>query len=323
MNTEIQTTEITIIDKIKEIENTSGAVFEINLLQVTALANQAALITDPKTEDDFVQVTEIRKDLAKYRKIVSDFFMAARKGFNEKAKAIIQIEKDTLETFTLEEDRMKAFEKVRKSKVVRQERLEALPMKVERLDAIGDEIPYDTDEILAMEDAEFEIYINQRQTDKNEADRIEIEEAKAKVEDDIRKANEALEAKRLEADRIETARQEERDLANDKLRIDRERLETEKAESEARRISEAKEVEEQRLDAIKKEESEKQRIIQEEKDKAEAEAKVKIAAIAEKEADEKYQTWLKEIDYNESSFKLITLSDGSVEAYELVGTYKK
>mgnify|MGYP003648411404 CR=1 FL=1 len=193
--------------------------------------------------------------------------------------------------------------------MVREARLEAMPARMERLAAIGGEIDLGEEwmgtleeYVETFEDADFEIMIVQVQGKKNEADRLEIAEAKAKVEADIVAANEALAAKQAASDAIEAARQEERDNAA--------------------------EAEERRLDAIRKDAADKARIAQEETDRVAAEVKAKadaeaagVAAMAARVADEAYQTWASNLPAG--PIKFITLENGNVEAYKLVSTYAK
>ena len=307
----MQTTEITIIDQVKEMEIKSGAQFSFDLIEVSALANRATAIVAPCTDKDFEEVATVRKGLAKYRKDISSDFMDARSEFNRLSKGVIEVQNMVLDTFTPEEDRMKAFEKVRKEAVIREARLEAFPAKLERLEAIGDGLIEDQDAILAMEDADFEIYIVGRQSDKNEADRLANEEARLKMEDDAKAAADALALKAQEANRIEAARLEERRIGEEKLEIEKNRLQNEKNDMEIRRVQE----EADRVSA------EERRVQAEVIAKAKAEAQ-RVATAQAKQADENYQAWLKSIEYDETTMKLLTLSDGTVQAYKLVSTYK-
>jgi hypothetical protein len=236
-------TEITIIDQITQIEAQSGATLEIDIVKLTSTANRAKLITKPETDEDFVEVVEIRKELAKGRKVVSDFFMSARKGFNDKASAIIEIQKDTLENFTPEEERMKAFEKVRKDEAIRVARLEVMPARMARLAAIGFEIDLGEDwmgtleeYVETFEDADFEIMVVQVQGAKNEADRVALAEEKAAMEAEAQAKQDKLDADKAHADAVEKAREDERRLAVEALQVEKEKFEADRKQDVQNRI---------------------------------------------------------------------------------------
>lgn len=333
MEKETQTVEIATIDKIKEIENMSGVKFELDITSIANLAERMSKITSVDDEE----FLSLKKEAQQTRKYTVEYFGNGRKKANAISKGMINLQKVVLEIFKTDEDRLIALDKAEKERLVMEVRLEGLPKRKERLTAIkfqdldaqmkakGEEFDQ---WLLGLEDADFEMFIVGRQTAKNEAYRLELEASKAKVEADVKKANEELAAKAAEGERIEVARQEERDKANEALKVEKERLENEKKDIEARRVREIEEAEGRRLDAIRADEAEKQRVIQEEKDKVEAEVKAKAEAevqrIAEAEAkagDLKYQAWVDGL--GEGSFKFLTTEGGDVEAYKLVGTYAK
>lgn len=318
----METQELAI--KSQEIIKKSGVELELDITELHSLADQAKAIISVDDEN----FKEVKKSLANKRKEISEGFMDARKEFNRMSKGVIEIQNQLLDIFTPQEDRLKALDKAEKERLVREARLESLPARKERLAAIGDAVEVTYDELLGMEDADFEIYIVGRQSAKNEADRLALAAEKEAMEAENRRREAELAAEKAKQDAIEQARLEERQKAEDALKVEKERLKREKAEAEARRVREQQEAEERRLDAIRKEAAEKARIEQEEKDKVAAEEQAKkdaeakrLADIKAKEADEKYQAWITGL--GEGEFKFITLADGSVEAYKLVGTYAK
>tara|TARA_R110000851_G_scaffold58128_2_gene135021 strand:+ start:500 stop:1483 length:984 start_codon:yes stop_codon:yes gene_type:complete len=324
-------TEITVQSKVEEVIAKSGVAFELDLTQVASLAERGKAITNIDDEN-FV---EVKKEMQQTRKYVTTYFEDARSEFNKMSKGVIDVQKMVLAEFVPEEDRMKELEKAEKERVVREARLEAMPARMERLAAIGEVeiLPEEwmgtlEDYVETFEDADFEIMVVQVQSKKNEADKLEIAEAKAKVEADIVAANEALAAKQAAADDIEAARQEERDKASEELRINLEKLAIEKSEGIKRVADEKANAEERRLEAIRKDAADKARIVQEETDRVAAEVKAEkeakeahLAAMAARVADEAYQTWASNLP--SGPIKFITLENGNVEAYKLVSTYAK
>ena len=327
----METQEITIQSKVQDIITKSGVPFELEMTDVFNLAERGKAITSIDDEN-FV---EVKKEMQQKRKEVTEYFEDARKEINRASKGIKSVQDLVLDEFVPQENRLKEMDKAEKERLVMEARMESLPKRKERLEAIGGEVTLPEEHIgdlddylLGMEDADFEIMVVQVQAAKNEADRLELEAAKAQVEADIKKVNEELAAKKAEGERIEAARQEERDRAEESLRVEKERLANEAKEIEERRVRETEEAEERRVAAVRAEEAEKARIAQEEKAKAEAVEKVKAEAVAQgiadakaKAADVKYQAWVSGL--GEGSFKFLTIEGGGVEAYKLVGTYAK
>jgi len=315
-------TEITIQSRAQEVITKSGISLELDVTKLHELSESAKAIVSVDDEN----FKEVKKALGSQRKEISEGFMDARREFNRMSKGVIEVQNTLLDIFVPEEDRLKALDKAEKERLVKEARLEALPGKRERITAIGDNILTSDDFILLMEDADFEIYIVQRQGEKNEADRVALAEAKAKVEADIKKANDELAAKKAEGERIEAARQEERDMAARQLQVEKDKVEADKVKVEndrkqaiqdaaAQKVQDEADAEALRLTAIKVEEDAK----------AVAEAD-RLAAVEAKATDAKYQEWLGDIGYTEElkdKFKFITQADGSVEAYKRVGTYNK
>ena len=318
----METTEITVQSKVEEVVTKSGVSFELDLTEVSQLGDKAKAITSVDDENFPV----VKKEMQQTRKYVTEYFKDARDEFNKMSKGIIEVQNMVLDEFVGEENRLKEMEKAEKERLVREAREAALPARKERLAAINDLETFDVPDgfegsydefLMSLEDADFEIYVVQRQSDKNEADRIALEEEKARVAAEAKAAQDALAAEKAKQDAIEQARKEEREAAEERNRLEKERLERE-----------ASEAEERRLEAIRKEEADKARIAAEEKAKVEAEAKAKeeaeaarVAAAAAKAADEKYQAWKSGL--GEGEFKFITLENGNVEAYKLVSTYAK
>ena len=224
--------QITIIDQVKDIETRSGVQFELDITQVVNLAERGRAITSVN-DPDFLAV---KKEMQQTRKYVTEYFKDARDEFNKISKGIIQIEKTVLAKFTPEEDRLIELDRAEKARLIRESRLEGLPAKKEKLNALAvnfDDFVYPTDdEILEQDDGTFLLWFNEQQGLKNEQIAKKLAEEQA-----------VLDAKKAEAERIEKAREDERKLAEGraaaaKLEAEAEiaRLKTEAAEKEAARL---------------------------------------------------------------------------------------
>jgi colicin import membrane protein len=294
--------QITIIDQVKEIESRSGVAFEIDITEVASLAERARAIVSVNDEG----FPAIKRELQQKRKYVTEYFEDARGEFNKISKSIIQVQNTILDEFTPEEDRLIALGKAEKERLLKEARLEALPAKRERIAEAG--IEFTDEEILALPDAEFELEFNLKLHDKVIADRLAAE-AKLAEERAAFEAEKAEQArKQAEADRIEQARQEERERAEKALQLAKETAEREAREAKERAEREAREAEERR----KAEEQE--RILRAEREAREAEE-----AEAKRQANAKYQAFLKKNAYNEETDIIIE----GTKIYRFVAEFKK
>lgn len=314
--------EVAVVDRVKEVIDKSGVAFEIDITELFSLSERAKAIT---TVDD-ENFLPVKKEMQRKRKDLTEYFEAARKEFNALSKGVIDVQKLVLAEFTPEEDRLIELDKAEKERITKEARAEALPAKRERITTAG--IEFTDEEVLSMTDADFEIEYNVRLGAKLEADRVAAEEARiaAQAEIDAQKAE--IERQKEEGDRIEKARAEEREKAAEELRLAKERSEREVKESSERIERERKEAEDRRMVGekeliarVEREEKERQESISREKQEAEdAKAKEiadKAEAEAERLADEKYQNFLKENSFNETTDLII---EGKI--YRFVAEFK-
>jgi len=294
-------TQLTIVDQVKEVEIKSGIQFELDITKVTDLAERGKAVTSVNDENFLA----IKKEMQQTRKYVTEYFFGARTEFNKLAKGVIEVEKIVLAEFTPQEDRIIALDKAEKERLLKEARLEALPFKRERVTTAG--IEFTDDEVLAMDDASFELEFAIRLAAKAEADRLAAE-AKLAEERAAFEADKAeLVRKQAEADAIEAARLEERERAAKELQLAKETAEREKKEAEERRITE----EQDRLDRIEREKKEAELIAE----KAEVERlKVEQGRLI----NEKYQTFLKKNNYNDQTDIII---DG-VNLYRFIAKFE-
>jgi hypothetical protein len=324
----METKELTIIDKVKDVAERSGVPFELDITEVATLAERAKEVTSVDDEN----FLPIKKEMQQKRKYVTEYMKEARDGFNKQAKAVIIVQNTLLDAFTPEEDRLIALDKAEKERVMKEERLEALPAKRERITTSG--IEFTDEEILEMTDADFEIEYNVRLGEKLEADRVADEEKRQAEQAKIDAEKLEIQRQKDEAERVEKARQEEREKAEEALKLAKETAEREKAESEARRVREQKEAEDrriaeenERIERIEREKAESEaRRVREQKEAEDVKAKEiadKAEAEAKRQADEKYQAFLKKNKFNEKTDILEVTEDGATQIYRFVAEFKE
>jgi site-specific DNA-cytosine methylase len=307
--------EITIIDQVKEVAEKSGVPLEIDVTQLATLAARGKEITDVNHPDFYA----VKKEMQQTRTHLKDYFMDARRGFNQLAEGVRDVEKAVLAEFTPEEERLIALDKAEKERVIRVARLAALPAKRERITIAG--VEFTDEEVLAMDDADFELEFAKKVAVKAEADRIAAEAKLAEERAAFEAEKAELARKKEEAERIEKARQEERERAERALKLQQEeanrkvkeaedRAKREKQEAEERRKAE----EEERILKAEREERERKEV-EERKKQEEAEAKAK------QEADKKYQVFLKKNKFNPET-DIIKEEYTGTRIYRLVAEFK-
>jgi len=306
----METQELTI--KVQEVINKSGIGLEIDVTELHTLADKASAITSVNDEG----FTSVKKELQLKRKEISEGMLQARSEFNRMAKGIIEVEKTLLEIFVPAEQNLIALDKAEKERVIKEARLEALPAKVERMRLAGVEM-FDED-ILALDDATFELSFAELVRAKAETDRLAAEAKLAEERAAFEAEKAELARKQAEADRIEAARVEERERAAKELQLAKETAEREAREAKERAEREIKEADErrkaeeqERIIRAEHEEAARLKAIEDEK-KAAAEAEAKLAA------DKKWQAFLAENKFNEGTDIIV----GGKNIYRLVATYE-
>jgi hypothetical protein len=286
----METQELTV--KVQEVISKSGIGLEIDVTELHTLADKASAITSVNDEG----FATVKKELQLKRKEISEGMFQARSEFNRMSKGIIEVEKTLLEIFVPAEQNLIALDKAEKERLLKEARLEALPQKRERITANG--VEFTDEEILDMTDADFELEFARRLSAKAVAEQIAAEAKLAEERAAFEAEKAEMARKQAEADAIEAARQEERERAEKALQLAKESAEREKQEAEERRKAE----EQERILRAEREESERiAKIEREAKEKAEAEIQAKRVveeAEAKRQADEKYQAFLKENNYN-------------------------
>lgn len=277
MNTQLTT-------QVQEIVTKSGKVFELDITNIAALAERAKAITSVNDEG----FEEVKKEMQKARKYTNEYFLNARSDFNRLAKGVIEVEKLILAEFVPDENRLIEMSKAEKARLLKEERLASLPAKRERITEAG--ITLTDDEVLALTDVDFELTFVRLVSEKAQADaeqaRIDMENERIAIEKE--KAELAEAQAKIERDKQEAIDREARAKKEEEDRIAR--LGQEEEARQQRLIDEEK----ARIARIQKEEDD--RLAKIESDRIEAEE-----AEQARLADEAYQTFLKDNNFDEET----------------------
>lgn len=281
---------------------TSGITPEVDVTEVYALAEKSKAIVDIDINDDekMKEVATVRKELVSYRRGIEKDGKAMRDGFNKQAKAVIEIEKSVTSVLASEEERLKSFEKARKEQDLKKARMESLPQRKSLLETMDDGIRLSDDDILRMDDSEFLTHVSERQIAfarfqqeaKAEEERIKALEEKAKADAEARV--------KAEADAREAQIKAEADA----------KVAAVEAKAKAEAYAREAEIKAKADAETKAKAAEEYRV------KAEAEAKAKF------ESEEKYQTWLKDNNFNPDT-DVIKDTGLSVIMYRKVATFER
>ena len=286
--------------------------FNPNIAKLTEIVadSKKIVVTDLTSEKQMSVVKEKRIELKGMRVVITKQGKEYRQKAIEFQKIVIGKEKELIGIIEPEEIRLKEIEDKSEQLKKRKMREEGLPLRKEKLlEASGGmKLPQD-EELLDMDIATFHEYLNKVGAEKNEKDRLAIEENNRLLAE----KNEKLEREKEIRDAEETARKEERETATkDRERLEKEATERiEKAESDSKeRIArEEREIEERK-------EKEKQQKLEEERIEKERQEKL--------EKEKKYQKFLKDNGYNESNKNDFVISNSPTETklFKLIGTFK-
>lgn len=272
--------------------NLTMAEFQPAEAQLTELAEKA------KTVDvtNIKQVHDVRIELRDTRIALVKKGKELRDGALQFQKAVISKEKDLLAIITPEEERLDLIEEADKQKKEIEKRRAELPSRLIALSSIGDTVATTDDFILSMDDNAFNAY---RLT------RIE-----AKLNNDKL----AAEAKQRENDRI----------ASEKLAEERKAFEAEKREADEKRRAEQTEIDKEkaRLAGIEQERVRQEAIKKADLERIEKEAQLKEAAEKHAREDRDFKIWLTSIQYNSETDKIVNLTEGKMELWRRIDTYK-
>ncbi len=284
---------------------------EINITDLHALADKAKALVDIDITDDakMKEVAIVRKELVSARRKIESDGKLARDEHTKINKAILQVQNVLVGILEEDEDRLKEFERQRKEKDMREERLKTLPQRLLLLllKDIGDTVVVTEDAILDMDDATFLNYVTERQTAKMEADAF-AEQARlaeeARKEQEAQRIKEAEDRVRLETEQKAKVEQEAKDNeATAKAKAEIDAKEAEIARMKQEQADRDAEVEHTRLAEVARVE-------------AETQAKEKL------ESEAKFQQWLVDNKFDAGTD---VLDGGGVDVYmyRLVAVYSK
>lgn len=203
-----------------------------------------------------------------------------REGAMRFQKEVIAKEKELVGLIEPEEERLWIVEEELELREEMEKRRGELPSRIAALASVGDELPMDEAEILAMDDSQFNEYRLRRIDAKLTKDRIEHEEKISREDEERRKA--LFEEDRTRREKLVA---EEAELSQKRQELDREKARLAGMEEQRQREEAAKRAETERLE-------------REAKLKADAEKAAADKAAFEKAEMEKEARYQKFLDDN-------------------------
>lgn len=298
---------------IEENKALTIASFVPQVAELKALAKRASVVN----LKDLTQVHDVRIELRDARVNITKQGKELRDGAVKFQKDVITKEKELVAIIEPEEERLQKAEEELKLKAEMETRRAELPSRIAALATVGDELPIDEAEILAMDDTEFNEYRLRRIDAKLEKDRQMHEEKVRKDEDDRRKAlaeEDRIRREKLEADEREAA--DKRRIADEVLAKERAEIDKERARLEGEKKA-REEIETAAQKEIERKEREAKFKADEEKLAAEKKAKADADALREK----KFTDWLAQLGYNKDTDNVQTDGQGNIKVWRLIGTY--
>lgn len=190
---------------------------------------------------DLVQVENVKRKRKELRGIEIDIENTgkdAREDARKYAQKIIDMEKELKSITGPEIVRLDGMLNEAVKIRIRDERLQALPVRKQRLESLNDGVEVDDEQLLTLDASGFDAYYNDRLFTKQENERIEAQKKIDEENDKIR-----IEREKLEADKRELARQQEIKNAEERARV----AEQERTKREAEALEQDKRDEEVRL----------------------------------------------------------------------------
>ena len=323
--------------------------FNALVAHLTGLAESASKVLEPNKE--------VQKGLQETRVKLEKIGLFLRADFTKKGKEVIEKERELIAIIKPEEERLKKLAEEAKEKKLKEERKAVIPQRISRLNILGI-TDIGEEQLITLDDSQFETFFNKCVGDKNEKDRLALEEGQRKLREDSERAErertEAIERERLAVFERREVQLEQLGFGRDTARgmyffdgeiaVTREqldqlneeswkavveglipRVENSKKENEAKREHlRIQREEEARLKGI---EQERERVENEkrEAERIERERLEREQADREKrESELQYQGFLSEHGYSDTTkdeFKLVELSEGIVVLYKRVAVY--
>jgi hypothetical protein len=331
--------------------------FDPTVAELTALVDKTKNLTtvDLKDKEQIAVVRENRIALKNARISIQKKGKELREDAIKFQKAVIVKEKELIAIVEPEEERLEKIESEAKELALREERAKTLPERKERIATAIDGSPTEIeimtdDQILNIDDNQFDAYINRLTAIKLENVRIENE----RVAQAERERIEAEQAEREKAEAEKRAEEQakidaenarikaEQDAKDAELKAQADKIKAEQDARDAELKAEADRIEREKLDLEHKKQlaevEEKARIEAEQKAKAEADAKAEAERIenerieAEKKAEQEklekqnaYKEFLASCGYTDETkaeFKIMQ-NETHVIVYKKVGEFAK
>lgn len=286
---------------------------------VPAVKDLKALVEKAKGVDikSLDQVHDVRIELRDARVNITKQGKQLRDDAVKFQKDVIAKEKELIAIITPEEERLEKAEDELKLRIEMEKRKDELPSRLAALVSVGDELPIDEAEILAMTDTEFNEYRLRRIDAKLVADKAAHEAKVKKEEEDLRKKRaeeDRIRREQLEKDEREAA--EKRRVAEEVIAKERAELDKEKARLEGEKKA-REEAEAAKMREIERQEREAKLKADQEKEAADKKAKEEQDALREK----KFTDWLETIGYNKDTDNVQTDGKGKIKVWRLIATY--
>lgn len=181
-------------------------------LEALRMGAKEIVVTDLQDKKQLSAVSTMRKELKEVRVSLSKTGKELRKEATQFSKAVIAKEKELIAIIEPEEIRLQAIEDEAKELVLMEKRKADLPKWKKQLAEIGDGLEVEDKILLAMTDLVYGTYFNRRVYEKNEADKLKVEQEKQKLEKEKQELREAEEATAREIKEREDANKEESPL---------------------------------------------------------------------------------------------------------------
>lgn len=212
-------------------------------LQALVDGSKGLNVTDFSDKEGLAKIKESRIKIRDARLMITKKGKELRDDAIKFQKLVISKEKELVSIIEGEEERLSGIEEQAKLWQEKQDRIEALPARKQKLEEIKDGIEISDDEILSMNTDDFQTYLNNRVSAKNEKDRLELEKREKEVKDKEEQQKREAEMK----DREEKARVQERERLEREAR-DKELRDADDKKKEEERKAEADRLEKERLE---------------------------------------------------------------------------
>lgn len=276
------------------------------------------IVADLKKVDhkDVPAVHDARMKLRDLRVGVTKKGKELREGAITFQKEVLAKERELVAIIEPEEDVLEKIEAEAKLRKEMETRRNELPTRIEALKSIGDNVAASDDELLAMDDDEFNAYRVRRIDAKLIKDKADFEDKKRKDEEDARiKALQEDKERREKLAAEEAESKKQRDAEAAKLAAERTELDKEKARLEGeKKAREEAEAEKQR--EIERQEREA-KLKKEQEDAAALKAKQE-QEDRDKEAN--YQKWLADSKFDETT-DVVQWKNGIAYLYRKISEY--